>query len=89
MVDLAPPSFKNTFLVESEPHTTQVLLVSLVSIELEGNSPIPEVHESSSPIPIMQEGSSHVPMTPPLSSLVASFNWSELTGYRFPSYVPF
>ena len=88
-VDLAPPLFNRTFPVESEPCTTQVLLTSSVSNELEINTPIPEVHEIISLVPIKEEGSSHVPTTPPLSSLVTSFNWSRLAGYHLPSYVAF
>lgn len=80
-IDLAPPLVKCTFLVESEPHTTQVLLVSSVSNELEGNPPIYEVHERSSHIPIALEGSSHTPTPPSPSSLVTLFDWSRLAGY--------
>lgn len=88
-VELAPPSVKFTFPVESDPHTTQVLLVSSVLNELEVNTLVPEVHESSSHVPIKQEANSHVPTKPPLSSLVTSFDWSRLAGYHLPSYVPF
>ena len=89
LVDLTPPSVNYTFLVESEPHTAQVLLVSSVSNELEGNPPNPEMHESISHVPIKQEVNSHVPTTPPPSSLVTSFDWSRLAGYGLPFYVPF
>lgn len=47
------------------------------------------MHESSSHIPIEKEGSYHVPTTPPPSSLVTYFDWSQLEGYRLSSYVPF
>ena len=89
MVDLVLPSVNRASVVESEPHTAQVLLVSSVSNEMEGNPPIPKVHEINSPIPITQEGSSHVPRITPPSSLVTSFDWSRLTGYHLLSYVPF
>jgi len=88
-IDLTPPLVNRTIPVESEPQTTQDLLVSSISNELEVNLLLPEVHERISHIPIEQEVKSHVPTTPPLSSLVTSFDWSRLTGYRFPSYVPF
>jgi len=88
MVDLAPHSVNHTFPVESELHTTQVLLVSLVLNELEENSPVPKVHDISL-VPIVQKSSSCILMTPPSSSLVTSFDWSRLAGYRLPSYVPF
>lgn len=56
---------------------------------MEGNPPVPKVHERSFPVPIEKEGMSHIPMTTPLSILVTSFNWSRLAGYHLPSYVPF
>ena len=73
-VGLTPPSFNHTFPVESESHTTQVLLVSSVSNKMDGNPPIPEVHDTIYPVPLDQEGNSHVPTTPPASSLVTSFD---------------
>lgn len=89
MVDLAPPSVNCTFLVEIEPHTSQVLLVSLVPNQLERNLLIREVHESSSLVLIEKKGSSHVPMTLPPRSLVTSFDWSRLELYFLLSYVSF
>jgi len=75
MVDLVPLLVNCAFSVASEPHNAQVLMVSSVSNELEGNPLIPEVHGSSSHVPIEQESGSHIPTTHPLSSLVTSFDW--------------
>ena len=89
MVDLAPPLVNHTFPIESEPHTTQVLLVSSVLNALEGNPLVHKVHERSSLVPIEKEGIFHVPTTPPPSSLVTSFDWIRLARYHLSSYVPF
>ena len=37
----------------------------------------------------MQGGNYPIPTTSPSSSMVASFDWSRLAGYRLPSYMPF
>ena len=89
LVNLTLPSVHHTFRIESKPHTAKFLLVSSISNELEGNPPIPKVHERSSSFPIEQWGNSRVPTTPPPSSLVTSFDYSQLSGYRLPSYVSF
>ena len=63
--------------------------MSSVSNELEGNPIVPKVRARSYHVPIEEGGSSPIFMTPPLSSLVTSFEWSQLEGYCLPSYVNF
>lgn len=46
-------------------------------------------HEGNLPIPITKRGNYPTPMAPPPSSMVTSFDWSRLTRYFLPSYVPF
>jgi len=48
-----------------------------------GDPLIPTVLRGNPPIPIMQGGSSPIPMEPPPSSMVTSFEWSQLEGYWY------
>ena len=70
------PSVNNTFPVESEYDTTQVLFVSLDSNELGGNPPVPSRQEENHLVIVTQGGNSPVLMVPPPSSLVTSFDWN-------------
>lgn len=54
-----------------------------------GNPIVPTALESIYHIPVTHGGISLVPTVPAPSSMVTSFNWSRLVGYRLPPYVPF
>jgi len=86
---LISPSANCTFLEESEYDTTQVLFVSSDSNELGGNPPVPSRQEENPPTLVTQGVNSPISMVPPPSSLVTSFDWNRLEGFRLPSYVPF
>ena len=85
-VDLVPSLVDNSILEESDDHTAHVLPISSDSHELKSGPPIPVVQESPSPITI-EHGGYHM-ITPPSSSVI-SFDWSKLTDFCLPSYVPF
>ena len=70
--DSIPPSVDHNFTIESELHTTHVLLVSLDSNELGGSPPNPMAQGGNHPIPTTQGVISPVPTTPAPSSMVTS-----------------
>lgn len=85
-VDLDSPPMVDSVPDEHHDSTAHVLLVSSDSLEPENDPPIPTDSESPSSVPI-EHGGNH--MIPPPSSSVISFNWSCLTAFRLPSYMPF
>ena len=85
-VDLVSPPVVHSVPKESGDHTAHLLLVSSDSHESKNDPFVLVVQESPSSIPAKHEGNH---MIPPPSSYVVSFNWSHLTTYHLPSYVPF
>ena len=71
---------------EHHDHNAYVLLVSSYSLKSENDPPIPADQESPSLVPV-EHGGNH--MIPPPSSSVTSFDWSHLTAFCLPSYMPF
>ena len=71
---------------EHHDYTAHVLLISLDSLESENDPPIPADSESPSSV-LVEHGGNHT--IPPPSSSIVSFDWSHLTAFRLPSYMPF
>ena len=88
-IDPISPSLNPTFPEESEYDTTQVLFVSSNSNALGGNPSLPSKKEENTLTLIAQGVNSPISTIPPLSSLVTSFDWNQLTRCDLPSYAPF
>jgi len=82
-VDLGSPPVDHSI---SEEHHAHVLLVSSDSLASKNDSPILADLESHSSVPVGQGGNHTIP---PPSSFVITFDWSHLTTFHLPSYVPF
>jgi len=83
---LSSPPVDHSVPEEHHDHTAHVLLISSYSPESENDPPIPIDSESPSSFPVEHRGNH---MIPPPSSSIISFDWSHLTTFCLPSYVPF